>query len=294
MSEQTKTWNKYIHKVQNYETDQMGIVHHSNYIRWFEEARCDLLDYMGVGFADLEKQGIISPILSVEADYLRMVYYGDTVSIDAYIKEYNGIKLIVGYEVKDDRTGMVHCRGTSKHCFIDKTGRPLVLRKSFPELNEAFEAGVKVHKENKKALINEIADKNKPQKQVLKHTASAFLVGGVIGMIGEFFLNLYKELFSFSEKEATPIMLITLILIAAILTGLGIYDRLGDFAGAGSFIPITGFSNAMTSSAMEARSEGFVTGIGANIFKLGGAVITFGIVASFVLGGIRYVITYFW
>ena len=103
---------------------------------------------------------------------------------------------------------------------------------------------------------NEIADKNKPQKQVLKHTASAFLVGGVIGMIGEFFLNLYKELFSFSEKEATPIMLITLILIA--------------------------------------RSEGFVTGIGANIFKLGGAVITFGIVASFVLGGIRYVITYFW
>lgn len=119
-------------------------------------------------------------------------------------------------------------------------------------------------------------------------------MGGVIGMIGEFFLNLYKELFSFSEKEATPIMLITLILIAAILTGLGIYDRLGDFAGAGSFIPITGFSNAMTSSAMEARSEGFVTGIGANIFKLGGAVITFGIVASFVLGGIRYVITYFW
>ena len=94
--------------------------------------------------------------------------------------------------------------------------------------------------------------------------------------------------------EATPIMLITLFFIAAILTGLGIYVRLGDFAGAGSFIPITGFSNAMTSSAMEARSEGFVTGIGANIFKLGGAVITFGIVASFVLGGIRYVITYFW
>lgn len=99
--------------------------------------------------------GIISPILSVEADYLRMVYYGDTVSIDAYIKEYNGIKLTVGYEVKDDRTGMVHCRGTSKHCFIDKTGRPLVLRKSFPELNEAFEAGVKIHKENKKSINKE-------------------------------------------------------------------------------------------------------------------------------------------
>ena len=136
---------------------------------------------------------------------------------------------------------------------------------------------------------NEIADKNKPQKQVLKHTLSAFLVGGIIGMIGEFFLNLYQKLFSFSEKEATPIMLITLILIAAILTGLGLYDRLGNFAGAGSFIPITGFSNAL-----EARTEGLVTGIGANIFKLGGAVITFGIVASFIVGGLRYVISYFW
>ena len=135
---------------------------------------------------------------------------------------------------------------------------------------------------------NEIAEKNKPQKQVLKHTFNAFIVGGIIGMIGEFFLNFYQKIFSFSEKEATPIMLITLILIAAILTGLGIY------AGAGSFIPITGFSNAMTSSALEARSEGLVTGIGANIFKLGGAVITFGIVASFIVGGLRYVITYFW
>ena len=139
---------------------------------------------------------------------------------------------------------------------------------------------------------NEIAEKNKPQKQVLKHTFNAFIVGGIIGMIGEFFLNFYQKIFSFSEKEATPIMLITLILIAAILTGLGIYDRLGNFAGAGSFIPITGFSNAMTS--LEARSEGLVTGIGANIFKLGGAVITFGIVASFIVGGLRYVITYFW
>lgn len=108
---------------------------------------------------------------------------------------------------------------------------------------------------------NEIAEKNKPQKQVLKHTFNAFIVGGIIGMIGEFFLNFYQKIFSFSEKEATPIMLITLILIAAILTGLGIYDRLGNFAGAGSFIPITGFSNAMTSSALEARSEGLVTGI---------------------------------
>ena len=71
---------------------------------------------------------------------------------------------------------------------------------------------------------NEIADKNKPQKQVLKHILSAFLVGGIIGMIGEFFLNLYQKLFSFSEKEATPIILITLILIALENPVIGIKD----------------------------------------------------------------------
>ena len=107
---------------------------------------------------------------------------------------------------------------------------------------------------------NQIAEKLKPQKQVKKHCISAFVY----------------------------------VLIAAILTGLGIYDRIGKRAGAGTFIPITGFSNSMTSSALEAKSEGLVTGIGANIFKLGGTVITFGIVASFVLGGIRYVFSFIW
>ena len=94
---------------------------------------------------------------------------------------------------------------------------------------------------------NQIAEELKPKKQVFKHTLYAFLIGGAIGAIGEFFLELYQNLFSISEKDAGPIMIITLVLIAAILTGLGIYDRLGNIAGAGSFIPITGFSNAMTS-----------------------------------------------
>lgn len=89
-------------------------------------------------------------------------------------------------------------------------------------------------------------------------------------------------------------MIITLIFIAAVLTGLGVFDRLANIGGAGTFIPITGFSNAMTSCALEGKSEGLVTGIGSNIFKLGGAVITFGIVASFILGGLRYVLSFFW
>ena len=140
---------------------------------------------------------------------------------------------------------------------------------------------------------NLIAEELKPKKQVLKNTFFAFLFGGIIGMIGQFFLDLYQQLFSLSEKDAGPIMIITLILLAALLTGFGVFDRIANIGGAGTFIPITGFSNAMTSSALEGKSEGLVTGIATNIFKLGGAVITFGIVASFVLGGLRYVISFF-
>lgn len=141
---------------------------------------------------------------------------------------------------------------------------------------------------------NQIAESLKPTKTVLKHCIYAFVYGGAIGAIGQFFLELYMNIFEIDQQEATPMMIITIVLIAAILTGLGIYDRLGKKAGAGTFIPITGFANSMTSSALEAKSEGLVTGIGANMFKLGGTVITFGIVASFVLGGIRYVISLIW
>ena len=141
---------------------------------------------------------------------------------------------------------------------------------------------------------NQIAESLKPKKTVLKHCIYAFVYGGAIGAIGQFFLELYMNIFEIDQQEATPMMIITIVLIAAILTGLGIYDRLGKKAGAGTFIPITGFANSMTSSALESKSEGLVTGIGANMFKLGGTVITFGIVASFVLGGIRYVISLIW
>ena len=171
---------------------------------------------------------------------------------------------------------------------------------------------------------NQIAESLKPKKTVLKHCIYAFVYGGAIGAIGQFFLELYMNIFEIDQQEATPMMIITIVLIAAILTGFGIYDRLGKKAGAGTFIPITGFANSMTFikylkkndielyevlkdiyigsiisayielDALEAKSEGLVTGIGANMFKLGGTVITFGIVASFVLGGIRYVISLIW
>ena len=131
----------YQHKVQYYETDQMGIVHHSNYIRWFEEARIDFLEKMGMGYEQMESAGILSPVLSVEAKYLRMVYFGDTVTIHTAIKEYNGIKLTVTYEIVNDKTGMVHCSGVTKHCFINKEGKPLSLKQACPEFHNLFALG---------------------------------------------------------------------------------------------------------------------------------------------------------
>lgn len=136
----------YKRKVFYYETDQMGIVHHSNYIRWFEEARIDYMDQLGLGYSEMEKQGIISPVLSVEANYLRMLHFGDSVTIDAWIKEYNGIKLTVAYEVTGDKTGKVYCKGTSKHCFLERTGRPLSLKQSSPAIHELFLKGLNEHK----------------------------------------------------------------------------------------------------------------------------------------------------
>ena len=136
----------YQHKVQYYETDQMGIVHHSNYIRWFEEARTDYMERLGIGYEKMEEKGILSPVLSVTADYLRMVHFGDTVSIDCQIREYNGIKLTLVYDVVLDKTGMVHCRGTSKHCFIPETFRTGVPR----NVHEGHAGKKKTGREDKK------------------------------------------------------------------------------------------------------------------------------------------------
>jgi stage V sporulation protein AC len=93
---------------------------------------------------------------------------------------------------------------------------------------------------------------------------------------------------NFSEKDAGNPTVATLILISGLLTGLGIYDKLGQFGGAGSAVPVTGFANSMTSAAIEHRSEGIVLGVATNMFKLAGSVIVFGVVAAYIVGIIRY------
>ena len=142
-------FHTYRRKVQYYETDQMGIVHHSNYIRWFEEARDDYLEAIGLGYDRMEEQGIISPVLSVRADYLRMMHFGETAVIETYIREYNGIKLTVGYEVINERTHRVHCRGLTRHCFISDAGKPLSLKQACPKFHNLFAQGLKEHEDSR-------------------------------------------------------------------------------------------------------------------------------------------------
>ena len=94
----------YEHKAQYYETDQMGIIHHANYLHWFEEARIDMMEQMGMGYDIMEKQGIISPVLSVHCDYKSMARFGETVQVLVQMKEYNGIRMTLEYTVFDKET----------------------------------------------------------------------------------------------------------------------------------------------------------------------------------------------
>ena len=128
----------YEHKVQYYETDQMGIVHHSNYIRWFEEARVDFLDQVDISYARMEEQGVICPVMSVECRYHSMTRFGESVRIYPRIERFNGIRLIVTYEVKDKETGELRCTGRSSHCYLDDKGRPVSLKHTCPEFYEIY------------------------------------------------------------------------------------------------------------------------------------------------------------
>jgi stage V sporulation protein AC len=127
-----------------------------------------------------------------------------------------------------------------------------------------------------------------PKTTVFKNSMNAFVVGGFICLIGQGLQNFYIHYFNFTEQTAGNPTVATLILIASLLTGFGVYDKIGQFAGAGSAVPVTGFANSITSAALEHKSEGIVLGIATNMFKLAGSVIVFGVTSAFVVGLIRY------
>ena len=130
----------YLHKAQYYETDQMGVIHHSNYLRWFEEARVDWLDRLGIGYDGLEAEGIIIPVLSATCEYKSMVRFGDTVAIHLCISALSGSRMTVGYRILDAATGELRTMGTTSHCFLKKEGRPVSLKKACPRVYEALAA----------------------------------------------------------------------------------------------------------------------------------------------------------
>ena len=128
----------YERKINYYETDRMSVVHHSNYIRFLEEARCGWLEYLGIPFSKLEESGITIPVLEVNCEYKHHITFEDTILIKPYIKEYNGVRMTVGYEVKEKNTGKEVILAETKHCFTNKDLRPINLKKQ-KDFSEKFE-----------------------------------------------------------------------------------------------------------------------------------------------------------
>ena len=127
----------YVHKVQYYETDKMGITHHSNYVRWMEEARIDFLSQIGWDYDKIEETGVFSPVVTIEVHYKGSTTYPDAVTIEVKILTLKGVRLTLGYEMKNAE-GKVVCQAQSEHCFLNKEGRPIRLEKDCPEFYRAL------------------------------------------------------------------------------------------------------------------------------------------------------------
>ena len=126
----------YQHKVQYYETDKMGIVHHSNYIRWMEEARIDFLSQIGWDLKSLEDMGMVSPVISVESKYMCTTKFPEVISIEVWVEEFRGVKLKLGYEMK--REDVVVNRASSEHCFLKTDGSIVNVKREYPAFYETL------------------------------------------------------------------------------------------------------------------------------------------------------------
>ncbi|MCD9023060.1 stage V sporulation protein AC [Cohnella silvisoli] len=133
------------------------------------------------------------------------------------------------------------------------------------------------------------AKAREPSRSILTNCLKAFLVGGFICFIGQGVQQFFMKAFHMTSKDAGNPTVAVMILLSVILTSLGVYDKIAQWAGAGSAVPVTGFANSMCSAAIEHRSEGLVLGVGSNMFKLAGSVIVFGVVAAFIVGIIYWV-----
>ncbi len=126
-----------IHKVQYYETDMMGVTHHANYIHWMEEARIDFMDRIGFPYRRMEAEGILSPVKSLQARYLKPCTFGDEVEITVSVKDFNGVVITISYDMRLD--GEQIFTGSSEHVFLDREGKFVRMRKVMPAFCEAIE-----------------------------------------------------------------------------------------------------------------------------------------------------------
>lgn len=142
--------------------------------------------------------------------------------------------------------------------------------------------------ESKKAY-KKYVDKTSRRSPVVADSVKAFVIGGAICTIGEALIELYTKVCGLEDKDGATLASVTLIFFAVLLTGLGVFDKIAKHAGAGTLVPITGFANAVSSCAIDARAEGYIFGVGAKIFTIAGPVILYGIVAGTVYGAIYWI-----
>ena len=130
---------EYVHQAQYYETDQMGIIHHSNYIRWMEEARIAYMDELDFPYKKVEDAGIISPVLFVNCEYKSMTHFGDQVAIEVKLSSFKGVKYEISYIMRDVESRDVRAVAKSGQCFLKKDGHPANIKKELPLLYETMQ-----------------------------------------------------------------------------------------------------------------------------------------------------------
>ena len=142
----------------------------------------------------------------------------------------------------------------------------------------------------RKEKYKQIVEKHSKKENRLYNAITSFVIGGFMGVLGELLIEFYAYFFDLSTKDASVFMIITLVFLGCFLTCLGFFDKWVNFAKCGLIVPITGFAHAMQSAALDYRKEGFVTGIGANMFKLAGSVIIYGVVSAYIFGLLRLLV----
>lgn len=134
------TYRPFIRTANYYETDQMGIVHHSNYIRWLEECRIDWMAQMGLDYAEMEKLGILIPVLSVQCTYRIVTKFGESVMIIPKMEKVSAVKFQVSYRIVQPETGELHNTAETEHCFLNREFKPLFLKKEHPDIYDVFKS----------------------------------------------------------------------------------------------------------------------------------------------------------